>query len=84
MTVMMILITVLLYGHYTVTTAENERELQRNLDLLNEYCNCNKLKVNISKTKMMVFAIPTFTFGNTDLDQVEDYMYLGICWWILC
>ena len=30
--------------------------MQRNLDLLNEYCICNKLKVNIRKTKMMVFA----------------------------
>ena len=23
--------------------------------------------------------IRTFKFGNTDLDQVEDYIYLGIC-----
>ena len=36
---------------------------------------------------MMVFArsktrirnIRIFKFGNTDLDQVEDYVYLGIC-----
>ena len=49
-------------------------------------CN-NKLKVNISKTKIMIFArsktrihnIRTFKFGNTDLDHVEDYIYLGIC-----
>ena len=53
----------------------------------NEYCNCNGLRVNISKTKMMVFArsktrlrnLPTFKFGNLDLDLVEDYVYLGIC-----
>ena len=31
--------------------AENEHDMQRNLNLLNTYCNCNKLKVNISKTK---------------------------------
>ena len=78
---------VLLYADDTVIMAENEHDMQRNLDLLNEYCICNKLKVNISKTKMMVFArsktrihnIRTFKFGNTDLDQVEDYIYLGIC-----
>ena len=37
---------------------------------------------------MMVFArsktrirnIRTFKFGNTDLDQVENYIYLGINW----
>ena len=61
--------------------------MQRNLDLLNEYCICYKLKVTISKTKMMVFAtsktrilnIRTYQFGNMDLDQVEDYTYMGIC-----
>ena len=38
--------------------AENEHDMQRNLilNLLNDYCNCNKLKVNISKTKIMVIA----------------------------
>ena len=78
---------VLMYADDTVIMAENEHDMQRNLNLLNDYCNCNKLKVNISKTKSMVFArsktrlnnIPTFKFGNIDLEQVEDYIYLGIC-----
>ena len=48
---------VLLYADDTVIMADkNEHDMQRNLDLLNEYCICNKLKVNIRKTKMMVFA----------------------------
>ena len=67
--------------------AENECGMQRNLNLLNEYCNGNGLRVNISKTKMMIFArpktrrrnLPTFKFGNLDLDLVDDYVYLGIC-----
>ena len=42
---------VLLYADDTVIMVENEHDMQRNLDLLNEYCICNKLKVNISKTK---------------------------------
>ena len=78
---------VLMYADDTVIMAENEHDMQRNLNLLNVYCNCNKLKVNISKTKSMVFArsktrlnnIPTFKLGNIDLEQVDDYMYLGIC-----
>ena len=45
-----------LYADDTVIMAENEHDMQRYLDLLNEYCLCNKLKVNISKTKIMVFA----------------------------
>ena len=52
--------------------AENECGMQRNLNLLNEYCNCNGLRVNIRKTKIMVFArsktrlrnLPTFKFGS--------------------
>ena len=80
---------VLLYADDSVKMAVNEHDMQRNLDLMNEYCICNKLKANFSKTKMMVFArsktrirnigLRTFKFGNTDLDQVEDYIYLGIC-----
>ena len=78
---------VLMYADDTVIMAENEHDMQRNLNLLNDYCNCNKLKVNISKTKIMVFArsktrlnnIPTFKFGNIYLEQVDDYIYLGIC-----
>ena len=68
---------VLNYADDTVIMAENEHDMQRNLNLLNDYCNCNKLKVNTSKTKIMVFArsktrlnnIPTFKFGNIDLEQ---------------
>ena len=48
----------------------------------------NKLKVNISKTKIMVFArsktglnnVPTFKFGNIDLEQVEDYLAICFNW----
>ena len=67
--------------------AENECGMQRNLNLLNEYCNCNGLRVNTRKTKIMVFArsktrlrnLPTFKFGNLDLDLVDDYVYFDIC-----
>ena len=30
-----------------------------------------------SKTKLR--NLPTFKFGNLDLDLVDDYVYLGIC-----
>ena len=78
---------VLMYADDTVIIAENEHDMQRNLNLFNDYCNYNKRKVNISKTEIMVFArsktrlnnIPTFKFGNIDDERVEDYIYLGIC-----
>ena len=76
----------LLYADDTVIMAENECGMQRNLNLLNEYCNCNGLMVNIRKTKIMVFArsrtrlrnLPIFKFGNLDIDLVDDYVYLDI------
>ena len=45
------------------------------------------LRLTSEKTKIMVFArsrtrlrnLPTFKFGNLDLDLVDDYVYLGIC-----
>ena len=56
--------------------AENECDLQRNQNLLNEYCECNGRRVNISKTKIMPLArsktrlcnLPTFKFGNMVLE----------------
>ena len=47
----MINLFVLLYADDTVIIAETLRDMHKNLDLLNEYCICNKLKVNIIKTK---------------------------------
>ena len=67
---------VLLYADDTVIMAENECGMQKNLNLLNEYCNCNGLRVNI-KTRLR--NLPTFKFGNLDLDLVDDYVYLDIC-----
>ena len=66
---------VLVYAYDPVIMAGNEHDMQRNLHLLNDYCKCNKLKVDISKTKSMVFPrsktrlnnIPKFKFGNIDL-----------------
>ena len=59
---------VLLFADDTVIMAEkNEHDMQRNLDLLNEYCICNKLKVNIRKTKIMVFARSKTRIRNTHI-----------------
>jgi len=52
---------VLLFADYTVIMAENERDMLRNVDLLNKYYKCNKLKVNTNKTKLMVFIRPKDT-----------------------
>ena len=77
---------ILLYADDTILLAENENDLQVQLNLLNDYCEVNKLKVNSSKTKVLVFArskcrvknLPDFIFGDRILETVEDYVYLGV------
>ena len=34
-----------------------------------------------ARSKTRIRNIRTFKFNNTDLGQVEDYIYLGICFW---
>ena len=66
--------TPLLLGH----------ELQAALNGLNHYCNIWKLKVNVSKTKVVIFAnrqpkqLPQFRLGNLVIDVTTDYTYLGM------
>ena len=75
---------VLLYADDTIILAESPECLQKGLDALNNYCNLWKLSVNASKTKIVIFSrgktrrIPEFTFGNTKIDVVDDYTYLGV------
>jgi hypothetical protein len=46
----------LLYADDTVIFAESQQELQQILKLFEHYCNIWKLKVNVSKTKIVVFS----------------------------
>ena len=45
-----------LYADDTIIMAESSHELQAALNCLNHYCNIWKLKVNVSKTKVVIFA----------------------------
>ena len=46
----------LLYADDTVIFAESHEELQQALEVFQEYCNLWKLKVNVSKTKIVIFS----------------------------
>ena len=59
--------------------------LQKCLDQLSQYCTSWNLKVNISKTKVMIsskgkkdFTKFKFKYQEFQLDIVEKYKYLGI------
>ena len=63
----------LLYADDLILLSESEKGLQSCLDSLNSYCNRWKLKINITKTKVMVFSK-----GKRKVSQLEKYKYLGV------
>ena len=56
---------------------------QDNLNCLRDYCNINRLKVNVNKSKVMVIngqksENTIFLFDNEELETVSDFIYLGV------
>ena len=77
--------TVLLYADDLVLLGHNRIELQRMLNFLHDYCRVNKLTVNCTKTKVVVFRAggrlrrnDVFSFDGKRLEIVNQYTYLGI------
>ena len=77
---------VLMYADDTILLADNEIDLQKLLDSLHAFCEHDKLQVNTDKTKVMVFTrskvrlrnLTIFKMGDTNLERVEEYNYLGM------
>ena len=63
--------------------AENEKNLQDMIDTIDRYCKDNKLTINTDKTKCMIFNKTgrllrnKFYLGDTELENVRSYKYLG-------
>lgn len=74
----------LLYADDTILISESPEDLQNMLNSLHDYCNKWKMSVNLSKTKIIVFSrgmvkkLPTWSFGNENIEVVHDYVYLGV------
>ena len=65
--------------------SESKAGLQTSLNLLSDYCKEWQLKVNEKKTKSMIVQTKNrnrctedFIYGDTKLEQVKTYKYLGI------
>ena len=78
-------IFLLLYADDIVIFAESADDLQNGLDILYDYCQKWKLKVNTDKSKVMIFKKGgqlrrnlSFKYGNHELEIVSKYTYLGI------
>ena len=75
---------VLLYADDTVICAESADGIQKALDSMAQYCDKWSLKVNVSKTKIMVFSrgkirnLPVLSYKNQNLGVVFGFQYLGI------
>jgi len=74
----------LLYADDTIVIATNECELQSALDGVSDYCKLWLLKVNVTKTKVVIFSkgkvkkYEPFTFDGEVVEVVDEYTYLGV------
>ena len=74
---------VLLYADDTVILASNENDLQHTLDKFFDYCQAWRLRVNINKTKVLIFGARrtnsySFHLGDNVIEITDKYKYLGI------
>ena len=74
---------ILLYADDIVLLADNEKELQDMLDILNLWCVSNIMSVNAIKSNVMHFrpnlisrTTFRFTWGQCDFQIIDKYKYL--------
>jgi len=74
---------VLLYADDTTILADSPEALQNGLNVMSEYCTKWKIKINVEKTKIVVFSRgkirkkPVFSYNDTPIEIVDDFVYLG-------
>ena len=77
-------ILILLYADDTVLLAESQEQLQQTIYYnFKSYCDQWNLKVNLTKTKIIVFGTNkskqfSFKFGNESIEIISKYEYLGV------
>ena len=78
-------LAILLYVDDVVLLAENEKDLQKILDVLNFWCKNDALYVNVNKSKIMHLRNPSvprtdfnFTVNGNSMECVNCYQYLGL------
>ena len=75
----------LLYADDLVIFSKSSDGLQNCLNLLNNFCTENNIKVNIKKTKAMTFNkggriinSKSYLLGEKELENTNEYKYLGL------
>ena len=83
-------IFVMLYADDTILLAASAEDLQVQLNAFGEYCDNWKMKMNVNKTKIMVFGFGKlrqnlkFTYKNVDIEIVKQFNYLGVIFTKTC
>ena len=76
------MILLLLFADDLVLVSQSEKGLQSQLNALHAFCEIRGLKVNLAKTKAVVFNQRTYkanmVFAGQTFEQVDRYMYLGL------
>jgi hypothetical protein len=73
-----------LYADNTIILSETEAEMQYALSIFEKYCHHWKLKVNLQKTKVIIFckrkskSQPIFKLCGENLQIEDSYSYLGV------
>lgn len=74
---------ILLYADDTILFSDSPEDLQMQLNVFSEYCKIWRLKVNIGKTKCMIFSKGRlnnrvhFKFDTEEIEIVKSFTYLG-------
>ena len=78
-------LAILLYADDVVLLTENEKDLQKIMDVFNFWCTNNALYVNVNKFNIMHFRNPSvprtdfnFTVNGNSMECVNRYQYLGL------
>ena len=77
-------IFILLYADDTILLSESSEDLQNMLNEFDKYCEKWKLKINVQKTKVLIFSRGRiskhlkFFIRNDEIEIVKDYKYLGV------
>jgi hypothetical protein len=78
------LIHVLLYADDIIIFAYSSNELQKKINILQQYFEEHGLRINLTKTKFMIFAKKRtqhkfrLYWGEKEIERVESYTYLGV------
>ena len=77
-----VLIKCLMYADDIVLLSSSQRGIQKQLNILDKYCEEWQLNLNVSKTKIMIIAKNKITaklvYRDTQLEQMDSFPYLGV------